>query len=350
MSPGTLFLVATPIGNLEDITLRALRTLREVDLIAAEDTRRTRKLLAAHGIHTPLVSYHEHNAKMRGPKLVQTLLAGKSVALVTDAGTPSVADPGFDLVRLVTARGIAVTVIPGPSAVTTALIASGLPVYPFLFLGFPPSQPAARRTFLARYARARETLVLFESPRRVGACLRDIRRIWGNRQVAVARELTKLHEELLRGRLSDLAGLVAARAALRGEVTVLVAGAGDSVPVVAAVDLDDRIAAARAAGLGVRELSVRLAAETGLPRREIYQRALALERRCGRARDDPVTLAGPRAGPWGPQCRPPRRRPCAIGGTEKAGIVPESRRDGLRRGGRGRCAAPGTPSALRAGQ
>jgi 16S rRNA (cytidine1402-2'-O)-methyltransferase len=275
MSPSTLFLVATPIGNLEDITLRALRTLREVDLIAAEDTRRTRKLLAAHGIHTPLVSYHEHNAKIRGPKLVQTLLAGQSVALVTDAGTPSVADPGFDLVRLVTARGIAVTVIPGPSAVTTALIASGLPVYPFLFLGFPPSQPAARRTFLARYARARETLVLFESPRRVGACLRDIRRIWGNRQAAVARELTKLHEELFRGTLDE--AVERWPGATRGEITLVVAGAPEEKR-----DADDSLLEQVRQRLEsdprpLKEIAAEIAEQRGLGKRLIYQLALKIK-------------------------------------------------------------------------
>jgi len=275
MSPSTLFLVATPIGNLEDITLRALRTLREVDLIAAEDTRHTRKLLAAHGIHTPLVSYHEHNAKIRGPKLVQALLAGKSVALVTDAGTPSVADPGFALIRLVIGRGIEVTVIPGPSAVTTALIASGLPVYPFLFLGFPPSQPAARRAFFARYARARETLVLFESPRRIGPCLRDIRRIWGNRQAAVARELTKLHEELFRGTLDE--AVERWPGATRGEITLVVAGAPEEER-----DADDSLLEQVRRRLEsdprpLKEIAAEIAEERGLGKRLVYQLGLKIK-------------------------------------------------------------------------
>jgi 16S rRNA (cytidine1402-2'-O)-methyltransferase len=275
MSLGTLFLVATPIGNLEDITLRALRTLREVDLIAAEDTRHTRKLLTAHGVHKALVSYREHNAKIRGPNLVQTLLAGKSVALVTDAGTPSVADPGFDLVRLAIARGIPVTAIPGPSAVTSALIASGLPVYPFLFLGFPPSQPRARRAFLARYARARETLVLFESPRRLGASLRDIRRIWGNRQGAVARELTKVHEELFRGTLDE--AIERWPGAIRGEITLVVAGApeeerdaNDSLleQVRRCIESDLR---------PLKEIVAEIAEQRGLGKRLVYQLALKLK-------------------------------------------------------------------------
>jgi 16S rRNA (cytidine1402-2'-O)-methyltransferase len=275
MFPGTLFLVATPIGNLEDITLRALRTLREVDLLAAEDTRHTRKLLTAHGIHTPLVSYHEHNAKIRGPQLVQALLAEKSVALVTDAGTPSVADPGFDLVRLVIARGIPVTVIPGPSAVTSALIASGLPVYPFLFLGFPPSQPKARQAFFARYARARETLVLFESPRRLGASLRDIREIWGNRQAAVARELTKLHEEFFRGTLDE--AVECWPGATRGEITLVVAGAPGEKH-----DADDSLAEQVRRHLDsdprpLKEIAAEIAEERGLGKRLVYQLALKIK-------------------------------------------------------------------------
>lgn len=275
MSPGTLFLVATPIGNLEDITLRALRTLREVDLIAAEDTRHTRKLLTAHGIHAPLVSYHEHNAKIRGPKLVQALLAGKSVALVTDAGTPSVADPGFHLVRLAIAREIPVTVIPGASAVTSALIASGLPVYPFLFLGFPPSQPTARRAFFARYAGARETLVLFESPRRLGASLRDIRRIWGNRQAAVARELTKLHEELFRGTLDE--AVERWPGATRGEITLVVAGAPEEER-----EADDSLLEQVRLRLEsdprpLKEIATEIAEQRGIGKRLVYQLALKIK-------------------------------------------------------------------------
>jgi 16S rRNA (cytidine1402-2'-O)-methyltransferase len=248
--------------------------LREVALIAAEDTRRTRKLLTAHRIHAPLVSYHEHNAKSRGPKLVQTLLAGKSVALVTDAGTPSVSDPGFDLVRLVTGRGIPVTVIPGPSAVTTALVASGLPPYPFLFLGYPPSQPTARRGFFTRYARARETLVLFESPRRLGACLRDIRRIWGNRQAAVARELTKLHEELFRGTLDE--AVARWPGATRGEITLVVAGAPEEER-----DADDSLLEQVRQRLEsdprpLKEIAAEIAEERGLGKRLVYQLALKI--------------------------------------------------------------------------
>jgi len=279
MPGGVLYVVATPIGNLEDVTLRALRVLAEVDLIAAEDTRRTRVLLTRHGIQKPLTSYHDAVERERAPRIVERLRAGASVALVSDAGTPGIADPGYHLVRGALEAGIPVVPIPGPSAVAALVSVAGLPADRFVFEGFLPTRPGPRAERLKALAAEPRALVFYEAARRLPAFLSAARDAFGDREAVIARELTKLHEELLRGRLSDLAGLVAARAALRGEVTVLVAGAGDSVPVVAAVDLDDRIAAARAAGLGVRELSVRLAAETGLPRREIYQRALALERR-----------------------------------------------------------------------
>jgi 16S rRNA (cytidine1402-2'-O)-methyltransferase len=275
MIPGTLFLVATPIGNLEDITLRGLRTLREVDLVAAEDTRHTRKLFTAHGIHKPLVSYHEHNARVRGPKLMEALLAGKSVALVTDAGTPSISDPGFELVRLALARGIQITVIPGPSAVTSALLASALPVYPFLFLGFPPAQPAARRAFLARYARAEETLVLFESPRRLGACLRDLRRLWGNRQVAVAREMTKLHEEIFRGTLDE--AIQRWPGTTRGEVTLVVAGTPRDEPGAEGSLLKRVRECLEGDPRPLREIVAEIADEQGIGKRLVYQLALKVK-------------------------------------------------------------------------
>ncbi|HYA01898.1 MAG TPA: 16S rRNA (cytidine(1402)-2'-O)-methyltransferase [Syntrophobacteria bacterium] len=276
MTSGTLFLVATPIGNLEDITLRALRTLREVDLVAAEDTRHTRKLLTAQGIHKPLVSYHEHNARTRGPRLVETLLAGKSVALVTDAGTPSVADPGFDLVRLALAQDIRVIVIPGPSAVTAALIASALPVYPFLFLGFPPAQSGARQAFFARYGRARETLVLFESPRRLGACLRDLRRIWGDRQVAVAREMTKLHEEIFRGTLEQ--AIRRWPGTTRGEVTLVVSGASPDERE-AEGSLVERVRECLEGDpRPLREIAAEIAEERAIGKRLVYQLALEVKK------------------------------------------------------------------------
>jgi 16S rRNA (cytidine1402-2'-O)-methyltransferase len=274
--PGTLYIVATPIGNLEDITLRALRILRQADLIAAEDTRHTRKLLSAHDIHRPLMSYHEHNMRTRGPQLIRELMTGKSMALVTDAGTPGISDPGIDLVRLAVSQDIQVSPIPGPSAVTTALTVAGLPSQPFLFLGYPPNRPAARRTFFTNYAQAEETLIFFESPRRLGGCLKDMRKIWGNRKVAVTRELTKIHEEVFRGTLEEAIERWPGEA--RGEVTLLVAGAekGKSY-------LDDSLikhlrASLTSGGRPLKEIAAEVAQERGISRRLVYQEALKIKR------------------------------------------------------------------------
>jgi len=279
-NPGTLYIVATPIGNLDDITLRALRILSEVNLIAAEDTRRTRKLLAAHDIHTPLLSYHEHNARTQGPRLIRELLAGKSVALVTDAGTPTISDPGQDLVRMAVSENIQVTPIPGPSAVTTALAVAGLPVQLFIFLGYPPNRPAARRRFFTRYADVEETLVIFESPRRLGACLKDMRKIWGNRKVAVTRELTKIHEEVFRGSLEEAIARWPAEA--RGEITILVSGAKRGKPVA-----DDSLAHQLRACLSsddrsLKEISAEVAQERGISKRLVYQKALEIKKELSR--------------------------------------------------------------------
>ena len=274
--PGTLFIVATPIGNLEDITLRALRVLGEVDLIAAEDTRHTRKLLNAHGISRPLLSYHEHNMRTRGPRLIRDLLGGKSVALVTDAGTPTISDPGLDLVRLAVSEDIPVRPIPGPSAVTTSLAVSGLPVQPFIFLGYPPNRPAARRKFFADYAHAEETLVLFESPRRLASSLKDMRKIWGNRKVAVTRELTKVHEEIFRGSLDE--AIVRWPREARGEITLLVAGAQSS-----GKQPDDSLLEHLRLCLAsdrrpLKEIAAEVAMERGVSKRFVYQEGLKIKR------------------------------------------------------------------------
>lgn len=274
--PGTLYLVATPIGNLEDITLRALRILSEVHLIAAEDTRHTRKLLTAHDIHRPLVSYHEHNMRAQGRWLLRELLAGKSVALVTDAGTPGISDPGQDLVRLAVSENIQVSPIPGPSAVTTALVVAGLPVQPFIFLGYPPNRPATRRKFFAKYAKAEETLVLFESPRRLAASLKDMRNIWGNRKVAVTRELTKIHEEVFRGSLEEAIARWPGEA--RGEITLLVAGVESGRP-----QADDSLIQQLRVCLTsnrrpLKEISAEVAQQRGISKRLVYQEALKIKK------------------------------------------------------------------------
>jgi 16S rRNA (cytidine1402-2'-O)-methyltransferase len=220
---GTLYLVATPIGNLEDITLRALRTLKEVDLIACEDTRRTRKLLSHFRISKPTVSYHEHNERERAGELADKLEQGASIALVTDAGTPLVSDPGQRIVEEAIKRGIPIIPVPGPSAVVSALAASGLPAREFLFAGFLPSKQAARRARLAELASARSTLVFYEAPHRIEATLRDAIYAMGDRRAVIARELTKIHEEFLRGSLSELIMEVVEHP-LRGEMVLLIAG------------------------------------------------------------------------------------------------------------------------------
>ena len=278
---GILYLVATPIGNLEDITLRALRVLREVDLIAAEDTRHTRKLLNAHGISRPLISYHEHNMRARGPRLIREPLSGKSVALVTDAGTPTVADPGLDLVGRAVAENIQVMPIPGPSAVTTALVVSGLPVQPFIFLGYPPNRPGARRKFFTIHAHAEHTLVLFESPRRLGSSLKDMRKIWGNRRVAVTRELTKIHEEVFRGSLDEAIALWPREA--RGEITLVVAGAQSVRP-----ELDESLLQHLRECLTsdrrpLKEITAEVAQERGLSKRLVYQEAIKIRKELKKA-------------------------------------------------------------------
>lgn len=220
---GTLYLVATPIGNLEDITARALRTLREVGMVAAEDTRHTRRLLEHFGIAAKLVSLFEHNERARSGMLVEMLRNGESVAIVTDAGSPGIADPGYPVVRAAVAEGFRVESVPGPSAVIAALQVSGLPTDAFAFVGFLPVKPGARRRALEELHERRETIVAFESPHRIERCLADLEAVWGERPMALVRELTKLHEQVLRGSAREV------RAALRddqkrGEMVLVLGG------------------------------------------------------------------------------------------------------------------------------
>ncbi len=219
--PGTLYLVATPIGNLADITHRALQVLRDVSLIACEDTRHTRKLLQHYGIDTKTISYHEHNEQQRAADLVELLNQGSDVAVVSDAGTPSISDPGYRLVRAAIENEVTVVPIPGPSALISALIAAGLPTDEFFFAGFLPSRPNARRTRLSELRNVPGTLIFYEGPHRLGATLKDAHEILGEREAVVARELTKLHEQIKRGRLSELANHYAVEEA-RGEIVVLI--------------------------------------------------------------------------------------------------------------------------------
>jgi len=223
MSSGTLYIVATPIGNLEDITLRALRILKEVDLIAAEDTRHTKKLLTHYGIQKHLTSYHEYNEKTKSSQLIHRLKEGCRVALVSDAGTPLLSDPGFRLVQEAIRAEVQVIPVPGPSAVTAVLSASGLPTDHFAFDGFLPAKKAARRKYLTGLREEERTLVFYEAPHRVQESLRDILEILGDREIVLGREVTKLHEEFLRGSVSQLISATEPRE-WRGEITVVVGG------------------------------------------------------------------------------------------------------------------------------
>jgi 16S rRNA (cytidine1402-2'-O)-methyltransferase len=274
LAPG-LHLVATPIGNLGDITLRALWVLRNVDRILCEDTRVTARLLARYAIKKPLDPYHDHIADRVRPAILEALRRGATLALVADAGTPLVADPGFKLVRAALAEDLPVTAAPGPSAALTALTLSGLPPDPFLFAGFLPPRSAARRRTLANWPGLAATLIFFEGPSRLAAALADMALILGDRSAAVARELTKRHEEIRRGRLGSLAEHYRGAGAPRGEA-VIVVGPPETAPTVAEGDVDLRLRALLA-GHSLRDAVVRLAGETGIPRRVLYERALALQ-------------------------------------------------------------------------
>ena len=277
---GTLYLVATPIGNLEDVTQRALRVLGTVDLIACEDTRHTRGLLERFSIRTKTVSYHEHNEQERAAELASMLGRGLSVAVVSDAGTPGVSDPGYRLVRAAIEAGAAVVPVPGAAAFVAALVASGLPTDEFYFGGFLPSRTHARRARLDALRALPATLVFYEAPHRIAQALSDAREILGEREAAVARELTKVHEEIVRGRLSELAERFdTGQAAARGEMVLVIdrrviedetAGEGATTKSVA-----ERVAALEAEGLDARAALKRAARELGLTRDEAYRRLVS---------------------------------------------------------------------------
>jgi len=271
--PGGLYVVATPIGNLGDITLRALATLAAADVIACEDTRVTRRLTGRYGILTPLTPYHEHNAAAARPKLLARLARGEAIALVSDAGTPLISDPGYKLVRAACEAGHSVVPLPGASAVLAALSVAGLPTDRFLFAGFLPAKQAARRARIASLGAIPATLVLFESGPRLASTLADLADGLGPRAAAVCRELTKLHEEVRRGDLARLARDYAADAERRGEFVLVVAPPSEAAAAVG--DVDDMLRRALAHA-SVKEAVGEVAWVTGRPRREIYRRALAL--------------------------------------------------------------------------
>ena len=270
-----LHLVATPIGNLGDITLRALWVLRGVDRILCEDTRVTARLLSHYGIDKPLLPYHDHNAERVRPAIIEALRRGERLALVSDAGTPLVSDPGFKLVRAAFAEGLPVTTAPGPSAALSALVLSGLPPDVFLFAGFLPARALARRRVLEGWRDLAATLIFFEGRSRLAAALADMAMILGERSAAVARELTKRHEEIRRGSLVDLAEHYRSIGAPRGEAVIVVGPPASATPVTAS-DLDRKLRAL----LGqhsLRDAVLHLAAETGIARRTLYERALSLQ-------------------------------------------------------------------------
>ena len=266
---GVLYLVATPIGNLEDITLRALRILREVDLIACEDTRQTRKLLEHYGIRKPTVSYHEHNEAQRAGELIEKLRQGARVALVSDSGTPLVSDPGYRLVSKAIESGIAVEPLPGASAILVALTASGLPTDAFLFGGYLPARPGPRRKLLTKLQDQPATLVFYEAPHRILETLADVEAVLGVRPVVLAREMTKIHQEFLRGTAIGLREILRTRPAVKGEITLLI-GRG-AAPADEDTPIPEAVAAAMRAGLSRMDAIKAIARRRGLSKREVYR-------------------------------------------------------------------------------
>ena len=283
---GTLYIVSTPIGNLEDITQRALRTLREVDVIACEDTRHTHKLLSHFAVDVATISYHEHNERERADELCAMLAAGKNIALVSDAGTPVISDPGFRVVNLAIEKGFGVVPIPGATAFVAALSASGLPSDRFLFAGFLPPRASARRARLEELRAIQTTLIFYEAPHRIATALRDAVDVLGNRQAVVARELTKLHEEFVRGKLCELAEHFSDRNRARGEIVLLVAGlksgsdidpGSETMPTSQA--LAERVNTLEHEGLDEKAALKKAARELGLKRDEAYRLMLTQKNR-----------------------------------------------------------------------
>lgn len=283
---GVLYVCATPIGNLEDITLRVLRILREVDLIAAEDTRHTRKLLHHYDIHRPLTSYHEHNRRQKGEQLLRELMTGKKIALVTDAGTPAISDPGWDLVHMAIAAGIQVVPLPGPSALVTALVVSGLPTERFVFEGFLPREGKERRQRLQALAEEERTIVLYEAPHRLRRTVADLLTVLGEaRPVALARELTKIHEEVWRGTLVELQARLE-QEEVRGEIVLVVGGRTKEEAAANKGEITEEEIAARvremmAAGKDKKEAMKTVALGLNISKKEVYRALLAVDKKEG---------------------------------------------------------------------
>ncbi len=276
---GILYVVATPIGNKDDITVRALEVFRKVDLIAAEDTRKTRRFLAFHDIKSKLVSYHEHNEVKRTPQLIQKLISGQQVAVVSNAGTPSVSDPGYRLIEAAISHKINVAPIPGVSAAIAALSVAGLPTEAFVFSGFLSKKKGKRLKQLQALATEDRTIIFYESPRRILALLRDIITILGDRRGTLAREMTKIHEEFLRGRLSEIVETLRARTGIKGECTLLVAGNVENKGISKEQLTREISIALKAQTLKVSEIARQLSKKHQLPRNRVYDEVLKMKKK-----------------------------------------------------------------------
>jgi 16S rRNA (cytidine1402-2'-O)-methyltransferase len=274
MSTGVLYIVATPIGNLEDITLRAIRILKEVDVIAAEDTRHTQKLLSKYDIHTPLTSYHDHNKEEKAPVLASRLLDGKSVALVSDAGTPGISDPGYFLINLCISQGVPVVPLPGATAAIAALSVSGLPTDRFVFEGFLPSKHTARVKRLEELVNEDRTLIFYEAPHRIMQTLDDLRTVLGERKAVLTRELTKVHEQVIRGTLSEVKKQLEA-GSMKGEFTIILQAAIEE-PMQPVDTLEYLRNLMLHRGFSKKEAVAVAAEELGLPKKEVYKESLKI--------------------------------------------------------------------------
>ncbi|HEX9859767.1 MAG TPA: 16S rRNA (cytidine(1402)-2'-O)-methyltransferase [Nitrospirota bacterium] len=274
MKQGTLYIVATPIGNLEDITFRAVRILKEARLIAAEDTRHTQKLLSHFGIHSQLTSYHDHSKEEKTELLVERLKEGQDVALVSDAGTPGISDPGYYLINRAIEEGLEVTPIPGPTAALAALSVSGLPTDSFVFEGFLPSRKGQRARKLAELADEKRTMIFYEAPHRIEVCLKDMLEALGDRRAVLARELTKIHEEFLRGKIGGIIEKIAGRN-VKGEITLIVEGARDAAPEETVLSLSDHVAnLVREEGMTKKDAIGAVAKLRGVPKRDVYKETI----------------------------------------------------------------------------
>ncbi|MBI5038339.1 MAG: 16S rRNA (cytidine(1402)-2'-O)-methyltransferase [Nitrospirae bacterium] len=275
---GTLYIVSTPIGNLEDITLRALHILRDVQIIAAEDTRHTQKILQHYNISTAQTSYHDHNKEEKAEILISRLKEGRDIALVSDAGTPGISDPGYYLINRAIEEGIKVTPVPGPTASIAALSISGLPTDAFVFEGFLPAKRTARQKKLRELSTERRTLILFEAPYRLASTLRDIAEVLGNRKIVLTRELTKIFEEVIRGRVSEVIAKIEGRR-LKGEMTLLLEGAPEEAAAGEVPDLHEYLKVLiEEKGLSLKDAVSKASKDLDIPRKRVYKEALSMQK------------------------------------------------------------------------